>query len=201
VLLLTVLAIVGVVAAVTDTVRLRQLHRSHPEVRAATKSHFASRPAYAHPYRYPPRHRLSWIFAWAVMLLWFGLGIASLPALVNGIAYFAGAEPTTTFMPVSYSQECGRSGCSTVTDGFLSNGTNVTWPGQVPVGQPFTVHEPVWNWGFGTMLIDGAGTGIGAILAGVAFDGGSVFIGYGMVKLGLNWVRHRRQTAAVPDAA
>ena len=197
VVVLTVLAIVGVVMTVIDTVRLR---RSHPGIRAATTHHFARHPARSHPYRYPPRHRFSWIFAWAMMLSVFGLGIAALPALVDGIAYLAGAEPTTTFTPVSYSQDCGRSGCSTVTDGFISNGTGVTWPDQVPVGQPFTVHEPLWNWGFGTGLIDSDWSAIGSLFAGVLFDSGAVFIGYAMVKVGRNWVRHRRHMAELTGA-
>ena len=41
-------------------------------------------PVRAHAYRYPPRHRWTWVFSWLVLLL--GLGVVALPALVDGVA-------------------------------------------------------------------------------------------------------------------
>src|SRR5581483_12051732 len=99
------------------------------------------------------------------------------PALVDGVAYLAGAETTATFVPTSYGQICGRGGCSNVTNGYLGTGSSAapaTWPHQVPLGQPFTVREPLWNWGFGAVLIDGDGSAIAYIVLGVLLGGFSV---------------------------
>lgn len=127
------------------------------------------------------------------MLILLGLAVPALPGLVNGVAYVAGAEANSVFTPVSYSQDCGRSGCSTVTDGFLANGAAATWPGDVRLRQAFPVHEPVWNWGYGTGLIDGDGTAIGFIVAGVLLDGFAAFVLVAVVRLVRRWLRHRRE--------
>ena len=63
ILLLAATAVVGLVASIVDTVRV-----------------------------YPPRHRWTWVFSWLVMAILLGLGVVALPALVNGVAYLAGAE-------------------------------------------------------------------------------------------------------------
>ena len=60
VLLLTVAAIVALVASVTDTVRLR---RRDPGVRQRAAGLTAHHPARAHAYSYPPRHRFTWVRA------------------------------------------------------------------------------------------------------------------------------------------
>jgi hypothetical protein len=190
VLLLTVVAIVGLVASVVDTVRL---HRCDAGVRQRAAPRAAHYPARAHAYSYPPRHRFSWVFGWIVMLILLGIGVPALPGLVNGVAYLAGAESGSTFLPVSYGQDCGRSGCSTVTNGVLANGASVTWPGQAPLGLAFPVREPLWDWGFGSELIDGDGTAIVYIIAGVLLDGLSVLVLVHLVKLVPRWLRHRRQ--------
>jgi len=52
-----------------------------------------------------------------------------LPGQVDVVAYLAGAGHQDTLIPVSYSQVCGKAGCSTVTDGILAgSGADVTWP-------------------------------------------------------------------------
>lgn len=96
-----------------------------------------------------PRHRLSWIVNWIALLILLGIGVAVLPILVNGVAYLTGVENSSVFLPLSYSQECGRGGCNTVTDGTLASGASVTWPRRVPLGQEFPVREPARDWGFG----------------------------------------------------
>ena len=189
VLLLTVVAIVGLVASVVDTVKLR---RRGVNVRQQARQRTAHYPARAHAYSYPPRHRVSWVFGWILMLILLGIGVAALPGLVDGIAYVAGAENTATFLPTAYSQDCGRSGCTTVTEGVLGNGASATWPNQVPLGQSFTVAQPMMNWGFGSNLIDGDGTAAGTIFAGVLFDGFSVLVLVHLAKLGRRWLRHRQ---------
>jgi hypothetical protein len=68
----------------------------------------------------------------------------------------------------------------------------VTWPDQVPLGQAFAVREPLWNWGFGAQMIDGDGTAIGTIVAGVLFNLFAVFILVHLFKLARRWLRHRQ---------
>ena len=68
------------------------------------------------------------MFSWLVMAILLGLGVVALPALVNGVAYLAGAENTATFVPTSYGQMCGRGGCSTITNGYLGTGSNAAPP-------------------------------------------------------------------------
>jgi hypothetical protein len=210
VLLLTALFVVALVASIVDTVRL---HRIDPGMRSRAGGNVAHHPVRAHAYRYPPRHRFTWVFAWVFMLILVGIGISVLPGFVDGVAYLAGAESNATFVPVSYGQQCSKSGCSTVTNGYLESGSaafsggaaggapgspggpSVTWPGQVPLGQPFTVRAPLMGWGFGSTLIDGDGTAIGYIFAGVLLDGGAVLVLFAAYKLSRNWLQHRRQSA------
>ena len=229
VLLLTAVFVVALVASIVDTVRL---HRISPHLRRQASGRVAHYPVRAHAYRYPPRHRFSWVFAWVFMVILVGIGVAVLPGFVDGVGYLSGAESNATFVPVSYGQQCSRSGCSTVTNGYLESGsaafsgsgsgagsgsgsgpgsgggavggapggsvgggTSVTWPGQVPLGQPFTVRAPLMNWGFGSTLIDGDGTAIGYLFAGVLLDGGAVLVLFAAYKLLRNWLRHRRQVA------
>jgi uncharacterized membrane protein (DUF373 family) len=196
-LLLTVLVIVALVASVVDTVRL---HRLDHDVRRQAVRRTAHYPVQAHAYSYPPRHRFTWVFSWVMLLVLLGLGVASLPGLVDGVAFLAGAESSSTFLPLDYGQDCGRSGCTTVTDGVLSNGASVTWPDQVPLGQSFTVREPLWNWGFGSQMIDGDGGAIGMIIAGILVNIFGVLILVHLFKLARRWLRHRqlgRQMAGV----
>jgi hypothetical protein len=190
VLLLTVVAIVGLVASVVDTVRF---HRRDAGVRQRAKRRTAHYPARAHAYSYPPRHRFTWVFGWILMLILLGIGVAALPGLVDGVAYVAGAESSSTFLPTSYSQDCSRSGCNTVTNGVLASGASVTWPDQVPLGLSFPVREPTWDWGFGTGLIDGDGTAIVFIIGGLLFDGFSVIVLVHLGKLARRWLQHRQQ--------
>jgi hypothetical protein len=190
VLLLTVVIIVGLVASVTDTVRLRRCDTGLRHRAAQRTAHY---PARAHAYSYPPRHRFTWVFGWIMMVILLGLGVAVLPGLVDGVAYLAGAESSTVFRPVSYGQACGRSGCTTVTNGFLANGASVTWPDQVPIGRAFGVREPLWDLGFGSQLIDGTGTAVGLIIAGVLCDGFAVLVLAHVVKLTRRWLQHHQQ--------
>jgi hypothetical protein len=189
VLLLTVVAVVGLVASIVDSVKLR---RRDAGVRTQALQLTRHYPARAHAYSYPPRHRFTWVFGWIALLILLGIGVAALPGLVDGVAYMAGAENTAIFLPTSYSQDCGRSGCTTVTDGVLNNGVSATWPEQVPLFQSFPVARPLWDWGFGSDLIDNDGAAAATIFAGVLFDGVSVLVLVHLFKLGRRWTRHRR---------
>jgi hypothetical protein len=192
ILLLTLVAVVGLIASVVDTVRLHHRHPGAVRLRAsALTAHY---PARAHAYSYPPRHRSSWVFSWIMLLILVGIGVPVLPGLVDGAAYLAGAESSSTFLPLSYSQDCGRGGCTTVTDGTLASGSVVTWPDQVPLGQAFTVHEPLWDWGFGTRLINGDGVAIGYLIGGLLVDGFALLVLIHLAKLVSRWLGHRRQS-------
>jgi hypothetical protein len=189
VLLLTVAAVVGLVASIVDTVRL---HRADAGVRERARGGTAHYPRRSHAYSYPPRHWFTWVFGWITLLILLGLGVTMLPGLVNGVAYVAGAESSTTFLPLSHGQECGRSGCSPLTNGVLADGASVSWPGSVPLGQAFAVREPLWDWGLGSGLIDGGGTAAVDIVLGVLFDGVAVLVLVHLGKLVSRWLRHRR---------
>jgi hypothetical protein len=138
------------------------------------------------------------VFSWLVMAILLGLGVAALPALVDGVAYLAGAENTVTFVPTSYGQMCGRGGCSTITYGHLgtAGGAPATWTGQVPIGAPFTARESFWNWNFGTQLINGDGSAITYIILGVLFDGFAALILFAPYKAVRQWRRHRQQAGS-----
>jgi hypothetical protein len=190
VVLLTIGSIVALAACVVDTVRL---HRVDSGVRQRAGQRTAHYPARAHPYSYPPRHRLDLILSSITLLILLGIGVAVLPVLVNGVAYLTGAENSSVFLPLSYSQECGRSGCSTVTDGTLASGASVNWPRRVPLGQEFPVREPVWDWGFGAGLINDDAAAIAAVVLGVLADGFCVLLLVFLVILAHRWGRHQEK--------
>jgi hypothetical protein len=150
-------------------------------------------PVRAHPYSYPRRHRLSRIANWIGLLILLGVGVAVLPILVDGVGYLTGAETSSVFLPLSYSQECGRDGCNTVTDGTLASGASVIWPRRVPLGQEFPVREPLWDWGFGAQLINDDAGAIAAVVLGVLVDGFCVLLPVFLVKLARRRGRHGQQ--------
>jgi hypothetical protein len=190
VLLLTAAVIVGLVASVVDTVLLRRRYAGVRQQAGARTAHY---PARAHASSYPPRHRFTWWYAWFVMAIVLGIGVAALPGMIDGVAYLAGAESTSTFTPTSYGQDCGRSGCHTVTNGVLSNGASATWNDEVPIGDPFSVRVPLWDWGFGSALMDGDPSAVVYVILGALFDGFSVLVLIHLVKLGRNWLRNRQR--------
>jgi hypothetical protein len=189
-LVLAVLSATGLVAVVVDTVRLRL---AHPEVRKHARRQVSHHPVYAHPYRYPPRHGLTWVFSWTTMLMSLFWGIWLLPQVVNAVGYFAGAASTATFKPTSYPQYCAV--CGTTTDGTLEigGGVSATWPEQVALGQPFQVRVPVWNaWGQDWGLFDGP-TAVGDIAEGILFCGIDGFVLFCATDFAVKRRRMRRQ--------
>ena len=185
VFMLLALVLAGLVVVVVDTSRI---HRADAGVRVSAKGSVSHYPLYAHAYRYPPRHRGSWVFAIVMLVTMTGITVFILPAEVNSWAYVVGAENQDTFNPVSYSQACGGGGrfggCHMVTDGYLSKtGADVTWGSQVPLGQPFSVRDPLWAWGTGRTLTNGDsdGSAIPTIVAGLFFDGVTLLLLYVLV--------------------
>jgi hypothetical protein len=199
VLVLLVLVLAGLVIVIVDTVRI---HRADAVTRVSARGKVSHHPLYAHAHRYPPHHRGSWIFAIFMLVAMTGITVALLPAEVNSWAYVVGAENQDTFNPVSYDQACGRGGCRTVTEGYLSrSGADVTWGSQVPLGQPFSVRDPLWAWGDGRNLISGDGSAVGTIIAGLFFDGMTLLLLYVLVVIVRHTPSRRSQRMSVPAGA
>lgn len=185
VFVLLALALAGLVVVIVDTSRI---HRADAAVRVSAKGSVSHYPLYAHAHRYPPRHHGSWVFVIVMLVGMTWIAVFLLPADVNSWAYVVGAENQDTFNPVSYSQACSglprSGGCHTVTGGYLSNGgADVTWSSQVPLNQPFSVHDPLWDWGSGRSLISSEGSAIGTIIAGLFFDGVALLLLYAVIVI------------------
>jgi hypothetical protein len=183
VFVLLALVLVGLVVVIVDTSRI---HRADAGVRVSAKGSVSHYPLYAHAYRYPPRHHGSWVFAIVMLVGMTGITAFFLPSEVNAWAYVTGAENQGTFNPVSYGQACNGvprgGGCHPVTDGYLSNGSpDVRWGSQVPLGQPFSVRDPLWAWGTGRTLISGDASAIATIVGGLFFDGVTLLLLYVLV--------------------
>jgi len=203
VFVLLALALTGLVVVIVDTSRI---HRADAAVRVSAKGSVSHDPLYAHAYRYPPRHHGSWVFVIFMLVAMTGITVFLLPSLVNSWAYVAGAEHQDTFNPGSYAQACngvGRHGsCHIVTEGYLSkSGADVIWGSQVPLGQPFSVRDPVWAWGSGRTLTDGDGSAIPTIIAGLFFGGVALLLLYVLVVIVLSTSTRRSQRISAPARA
>jgi hypothetical protein len=199
------LLLVGVVDVIVDTSRL---HRADAAVRVSAKASVSHYPWYAHAHRWPPRHPASWIACLFMLAAMTCVTAYILPQEVNAWAYVVGAEHQDTFNPVSYSTACatvGRRGlgqCQTVTQGYLSSsGARVYWSPQVPLGQSFSVRDPLWAWGSGRGLIDDDGSAIGTIAGGMFFDGVALLLLYAVVVLLRETSPRRSQPVSVPAGA
>jgi hypothetical protein len=177
------LVLAGLVVVVVDTSRL---HRADAAVRVKAKGSVSHYPPYAHAYRWPPRHHGSWVAVLFMLAAMTFITAYLLPAQVNAWAYVAGTENQDTFTPVSYSH-CPMvysRGCHVVTVGYLSRtGAQVDWGSQVPLGQPFSVRDPLWAWGSGRKLINGDGSAIPDIVAGLFFDAAALLLLYVLVVI------------------
>ncbi len=203
VFVLLALALAGLVVVIVDTSRI---HRADAAVRVSAKGSVSHHPLYAHAYRYPPRHHGSWVFVLFMLVAMTGITVFLLPSLVNSWAYVAGAEHQDTFNPVSYAQACngvGRHGsCHIVTEGYLSkSGADVIWGSQLPLGQPFSVRDPLWAWGSGRTLTDGDGSAIPTIIAGLFFGGVTLLLLYVLVVIVRSTSARRSQRVSAPARA
>jgi len=203
VFVLLVLVLAGLVVVIVDTSRI---HRADAAVRVSAKGSVSHYPLYAHAHRFPPHHHGSWVFGIFMLVAMTGITAFILPAQVNSWAYVVGAENRDTFNPVSYSQACGSVTrgvhCHTVTEGHLSNsGADVTWGIQVPLGQPFSVRDPLWAWGSGRNLTNGDGSAIPTIVAGLFFDGVTLMLLYVLVVIVRDTPSRRNQQTSVPAGA
>lgn len=194
VIALGALTVLGILIAVVDTVLLR---RRPPAVREQASSiaarHPSRRPRTRH---YPPRHWVAWSFRWVGMLLILFVAVASVPAVVDGVAYLAGAEHTVTFDPLSHQTNCTQYGCSTSTYGVMETGgggTDASWPDVVPLGRPFQIREPVWRAGLGSALIDSDGTAVLAVVLSLLIEAFAVFVVIRFGILARNRLRYRQE--------
>jgi hypothetical protein len=200
---LLALVLAGLVVVIVDTSRI---HRADAGVRVSAKGSVSHYPLYAHAHRYPPRHRGSWVFVVVMLVAMTGITVVLLPAEVNSWAYVVGAENQDTFNPVSYGQACSSvprgGGCHTVTEGYLSrSGADVTWGSQVPLGQPFSVRDPLWAWGTGRSLTSGDGPAIANIIAGLFFGGITLLLLYVLVVIVRYAPTRRSRRISVPAGA
>lgn len=199
VVLLLVLALVALIVVIADTVQLR---RRHSPVRGAALRQTSHHPVAAHPFRAPVHHRGSHVGVWVAILLFGSLTFAFLPDQVNSIAYLAGAGHSVTFMPQSYQVACGGrgrggGGCSEVTAGTLltSPPVSAVWPSSVPLGQSFSVRQPVWNgWG-APVLMDGSQAG-GLIFGILFFDIPTLVVLCLLARMAWRSLRGRRRAPA-----
>jgi hypothetical protein len=202
-ILLLAVAAAAVIMVITDTGRLR---RRHAAVRTAAASRTAHHPVAHHPFRTPVHDLASHVFVWFILSIVLIVTALSLPDQVNAYAYVIGAGKSVTFMPQSYSLSChtgrgGGGGCSTATNGVLETNppVRVAWNGQVPLGQPFGVRQPVWvAWSTPTLMNgDMAADGIGA---GLIFDLATAGVIAGFVHM-MRRARRRRQGPVSPVTA
>jgi hypothetical protein len=199
IIVLGALAAVSIIAAVVCSARLR---RTPPAVRAQAAPIAAHHPSRPHAHHYPPRHLVTWALRWVGMLLILVVAAVSVPAVVDGTAYLAGAGRMVTFDPVSYQTNCDRYSCQTITDGILETGgagVSASWQNVVPLGRPFQVREPVWRWGLGLALIDSDKTAVIALVVSLLIEGFAVLVVVKLVRLARSWGRHRQhRTAPAP---
>ena len=203
VFVLLALVLVGLVVAIVDTSRI---HRADAAVRVSAKGSVSHYPLYAQAHRYPPRHHGSWVFVIFMLVAMTGITVAILPVEVNSWAYALGAGNQDTFNPVSYGQACNNlprySSCHMVTKGYLSkSGADVTWGSQVPLGQPFSVRDPLWAWGRGRTLISGGGPAVANIIGGLFFAGATLLLLYVLVVIVRATPSKRPQRMSVPAGA
>jgi hypothetical protein len=201
VFVLLALALAGLIVVIVDTSRI---HRADAAVQVSAKGSVSHYPLYAHAHSYPPRHHGSWVFVIVMLIAMTGITVALLPAQVNSWAYVFGAENQDTFNPVSYSQACshlarGGGGCHIVTNGYLSKSdAGVTWGSQVPLGQPFGVRAPLWDWGRGRTLISGEGSAIANIIGSLFFDGVTLLLLYILTVIVRDTPSRRSEKMPVP---
>jgi hypothetical protein len=181
-MVLVALAVAGITVVIADTARLR---RADASALASAKGSVSHHPLYAHVYRYPPRHHGSWVAAVFMLAAMACISAYILPQEVNAWTYVAGGGQQDTFHPESYANACmARLGCSTTTEGYLARtGADVIWGTTVPLGQPFSVRDPLWAWGTGRNLINGDGSAISDIVAGLFFDAVALLLLYVLVVI------------------
>lgn len=206
VIVLAAMTVAGIIAVAVCSAQLR--HTAPQVLMQATpiaSRHKQGRPAH----HFPPRHLVTWILCWAGMTLFLFVSVISVSAPVDGIAYLAGADKTVTFDPISHSTSCSFSSssyvCSSSTDGIMETRggqVSATWPAVVPLGRPFQVRQPFWQWGLGEALINNDRIAVVATVIGLLLEAAGMLVLLTAFRLVRNWHHHRqqRQQAAVAAA-
>jgi large-conductance mechanosensitive channel len=79
-------------------------------------------------------------------------------------------------------------------------GTEASWPHEVPLGKPFPIRQPFWQWGLGAALIDSAVIAVVAILVSLLIQAFAVFLVVRLISRVRRRWRHRREVAAMASA-
>jgi hypothetical protein len=194
----------GLACAAVAVILSVRLRRGPQETRASADKVFAEQQARQSARHYPRWNALFQVVLWAGMLMIVAVAVVSVPAVVNGVAYLAGAEKTVTFDPVSHETVCHtRGGCEVVTEGVMETGgqgTEASWPHEVPLGKPFPIRQPFWQWGLGAALIDSAAIAVVAILVSLLIQAFAVFLVVRLISRVRRRWRHRREVAAMASA-
>jgi hypothetical protein len=194
--------VLGVVALIVIAVETNRWFRTDPVVRAQVLRQITHHSLAAHALGVSG-HVLGRTFLWLLIAAWMAFAVLLVPAVVNSVAYLAGAGPTATFVAQSYTQECGRGGCYYVTDGMLLTHppVSVTWPEDVPLDSTFQVRRPVWGiFGYSRDLLNGPDSGF-TIGASVVVDGLAGLIIALLVREARRKLRSRLLTADAQTAA
>ena len=197
----------GLACAAVAVIQSARLKRGSQEIRASADRVFAERQARQSARHYPRWNALFQVVLWAGMAMIVAVAVVSVPAVVNGVAYLAGAEKTVIFDPVSHETVCHtRGGCEVVTEGVMETGgqgTEASWPHEVPLGKPFPIRQPFWRWGLGAALIDSAVIAVVAIFLSLLIQAFAVFIVVRVISRARARWRHRREVAgmaSIPSA-
>lgn len=197
---LPVLAVVGLIAAIIDTVRLRRFDKV---ARDAARQRVTHHPVYAHAHRFPPKHLGTWALSFLLLLLLPLAVVPLLPQEVNGAAYLLGVERQATFEPVDYVQLCGRNSCDTGTAGYLSgSGAEVTLGRKIPLDTTVQVRVPLWDWGTGHNILDSTGDAVGMLVIGLVFNALALLFLAGLVTFArvMRFVSRSKRTAGATSA-
>jgi len=194
----------GLACAVLAVIQSARLRRGPQEIRAPAGKVFAEQQARQSARHYPRWNALFLVILWTGVLMIVAVAVVSVPAVVNGVAYLAGAEKTVIFDPVSHETVCHtRGGCEVVTEGVMQTGgqgTEASWPHEVPLGRPFPIRQPFWQWGLGAALIDSAAIAVVAILVSLLIQAFAVFLVLRLISRARRRWRHRREVAAMASA-
>lgn len=125
---------------------------------------------------------------------------ATLPDQVNAVAYLTDSTSTAAFLPLSYTRDCSRDGCTTMTAGIMeASGRATAWPGELPLGRAVAVQAPAWPTGPGQTLVT-SDQAVPVTLFGMIIDALAVGMVSGLVLLVRRRLRSRRRPSIIRAA-
>lgn len=136
------------------------------------------------------REGSEWLARIVFSIMVLAVVAVSLHDQVNAVAYLTDSTPTSVFLPLSHTPDCGRDGCATNTTGIMeAGGRPALWPGEIPLGRGIAVRPPVWPSGPVETLMTND-QALMDTLGGMIIDAVAVGIVSGLVLL--VWRRPRR---------